>query len=210
MMHIGRPVAGEPHPYTLQNHENATPSADWSDHHSTDDAADASTVTRQCCMPDVVGSRGRVMLHLVWVPLACRPPPCLGPVGVSSSTLSGSRCCVILSLNWVTSIVSCSTLPPACVLLLHHLPPWRRLSRHPSYCHGVCPVYFSRWPIVVDFAPFPLLIHTIASPHLCFTHPTVSSTVLHPPHCHIHIRLQHQRSGTLPPDLVVRQCLSGL
>ena len=156
------------------------------------------------------GSRWRVVLHPVWVPLACRPPPCLGPVGVSCSTPSGSRCCVIPSLTWDPSVASCSTLPPACVLLLHHLPPWHRLSRHPSYCHGVCPVYFSRWPIVVDFAPFPLLIHTIASPHLCFTHPTVSSTVLHPPyrhihrtspiHCHIHIRLQHQRSGT-PPSI---------
>jgi len=167
-------VAAEPHPHTHQNHENATLSADWSDHHSTEDAADASTVTRQCCMPDVL-----------IIPLACHHPSCLGPVGVSCSTPSGSRCCVIPSLTWDPSVASCSTLPPACVLLLHHLPPWRRLSRHPSSCSGLCPVYFSRWPIVVDFAPFPLLIHTIASPRLCFTHPTVSSTVLHPPHCHI-------------------------
>jgi len=168
-------VAGEPHPHTHQNHENATLSADWSDHHSTDDAADASTVTRQCCMPDVLiiplachppprlgpvgvssstlsGSRWRVVLHLVWVPLrvvlhpvwvplACRPSPCLGPVDVSS-TLSGSRCCVIISLTWDPSVVSCSTFPPACVLLLHHLPPWRRLSRHPSSGHGCVPFIF--------------------------------------------------------------------
>ena len=93
--------------------------------------------------------------HPVLVPLACRPPSCLGPVVVSCSTPSGSRCCVILPSPWVP--LACR--PPPCL---------GPVGVSSSTLSG------SRWRVVLH----PVLVPLLCRPPPCLGTVAVSSFLL--------------------------------